>query len=84
MTDLEAASVLFVTAATMLAAGRILDGTVRRALWALGVNVAAVAAIFLAFGLSIDAGIAVRPWAKAVDGAAAVIAAFAVHRLAAD
>lgn len=81
MTDAQAALILGMTAATMFAAGRVIGGPVARALWALAVNVAAVAAIFAGFAVSTDVGFVVRPWAKAVDGVAAMVAAVAVARL---
>lgn len=84
VTDLAAAVVLGLTAATMTAAGRLIGGPIRAALAALAVNVAAVAVIFAAFAYSTPFGLDVRPWAKAVDGAAALVAAVAVHRLAGE
>ncbi len=50
--------------------------------WRMAVNVAAVACIFAAFAHSVDVGMDVRPVAKAVDGAAALTAAAALHRWA--
>lgn len=81
MTDAQAALILGMTAATMFAAGRVIGGPVEQALSALAVNVAAVAAIFAGFAASTDVGLEVRPWAKAVNGAAAMYAAVAVTRL---
>ena len=81
VTDLGAASVLAVTATTMVLAGWMIGGRIRAALWPLAVNVAAVACIFAAFAYSADVGADVRPVAKAIDGAAAAVAALAICRL---
>ncbi|MCP4742457.1 MAG: hypothetical protein GY871_09590 [Actinomycetales bacterium] len=80
MNDTTGALVLAITAATMLAAGRMIGGRVQTVLVPMAVNVAAVACIFAAFAYSLDVGIDVRPVAKAVDGAAALTAAAALHR----
>ena len=44
-------------------------------LWA-SASIAAVAVIYWAFAYSLDVGIAVRPWAKAVSGATAGVSAW--------
>lgn len=69
------------TSVTMVAAGRLIGGPVSDALVGLAVNVAAVAAIFAGFAVSTAVGLEVRPWAKAVNGVAAMYAAAAVTRL---
>ena len=84
MTDATGAVVLTITAGTMLTCGHLIGGRVRAVLIALAVNVLAVACIFAAFAYSVPVGVDVRPVAKAVDGAAAFVAAFALRDLAAD
>lgn len=82
MNDTTGALVLAITAATMIAAGRMIGGQVQAVLVPMAVNVAAVACIFAGFAYSLEVGADVRPVAKAVDGAAAFAAAAALNRWA--
>ena len=49
---------------------------IRRAFQWAALSIAAVAVIYFAFAWSIDVGIDVRPWAKAVSGVAAGVSAW--------
>lgn len=81
MSDTTGALILAMTACTMLAAGHVIGGRVQAALVPMAVNVAAVATIFGGFAYSVEVGMDIRPVAKFVDGAAAIVAAIAVRRL---
>lgn len=84
MDDQTGAVVLAISAMAMLSAALGIGGRIRAALVPMAVNVAAVAAIFASFAYSVEVGMDVRPWAKAADGIAALVAASAVQRLVAD
>jgi hypothetical protein len=75
------AVVLFMTAGTILAVGRMMGGNIDRALFPIAINIFAVATIFAAFAASVDIGMDVRPHAKFVDGVAAGFAALAVTQI---
>lgn len=84
MSDQTGAVVLLIAAGTMLAAGLAIGGRVRDALILMAVNVAAVGMIFAGFAYSVDVGMQVRPWAKAIDGIAALAAALKIAELAGE
>lgn len=84
MSDQTGAVVLLITACTMLAAGLAIGGRVRGALILMAVNVAAVAMIFAGFAYSLEAGMGIRPVAKAVNGVAAFVASLKIAQLAGD
>jgi len=84
VTDAAGAVVLTITAMTMFAAGQMVGGRLRRVLMPMACNVLAVGAIFAAFAYSVPVGMDVRPFAKAADGLAAVVAAIALRDLAGD
>lgn len=81
MSNETGAIVLFMTAGTILAAGRMMGGKIENALLPIAVNIFAVAAIFAAFAVSVDIGMDVRSHAKFVDGVAAGFAALAVAKI---
>lgn len=84
MSNETGAVVLFMTAGTIMAAGRMMGGKIDRALFPIAVNIFAVACIFAAFAASVDIGMDVRPHAKFVDGIAAGFAALAVSKIVED
>lgn len=84
MTDAQAAVVLFITAGTFATIAHSLQHYARWALYWFAVNVAAIGVMFLTFAVSVDLGVTVRPYAKIVDAAAAILAALHVAKLASD
>lgn len=69
------------TSAVIFTAGYMIGGRIKRTLIPVAVNVFAVSTIFVAFSWSVEVGMEVRPWAKFLDGAAALIAARAALKL---
>lgn len=84
MSDQTGAVVLLIAAGTMLAAGLAIGGRIRAALMPMAINVAAVAMIFAGFAYSLEAGMEIRPVAKAVNGVAAFVASLRIAQLAGD
>lgn len=84
MTDQTGAVVLIMSSAAMFTAGAMIGGRIRAALMPMAINVAAVAMIFAGFAYSLEAGMEIRPVAKAVNGVAAFVASLKIAQLAGD
>lgn len=82
LSDGPAGLIVFASAVVLALIGRELlpnhpvSRRIGHAFYLAAVSIAAIACIYWAFAVSLDVGIAVRPWAKAVSGAAAGAAAW--------
>jgi hypothetical protein len=81
LSDPAGAALLLVSAATLLVLGNQVSNRheltreVRQALLAAAGSISCVAAIYAAFTISVDVGVAVRPWAKMGSGVFAMVSA---------